>query len=78
MDTGQRLAAAGQRGSPRLLESFSHHDSDCLMVVLDLAAAEQFGGVELTFLQIADIERDRREAEEAGFDRQRRSPGRSR
>ncbi len=49
VDLDQRGGGAG------LFEGFGDDDGDRLMVVLDLVAAEELGGVELALLAFADV-----------------------
>ena len=43
------------RGGARLLEGLGHDDRDRLVIVLDLGAAEQLGGVEVALAELAGI-----------------------
>jgi hypothetical protein len=45
------------RGGARLLEGVGHHQRDGLVVVVDLRAAQQLGGIEVALAELAGVAR---------------------
>ena len=68
---GRGVVDADQlRRGARLLERFGDHDGDGLVIVVDLRAAEQLGGVELALVELAGVlRRDDRDHAGRGFGR---------